>query len=367
MRLEKLLSCLCLMLAFSTPAMAWNKPANFLFTAKTNGNTVSVIDVSDNSLTGKIITDYPIADIAVSGFGDVAFASHAEAKKVTVIDLRQQRIKRVLNVSIKPRHLTFEQNSGLVMTDSIDGGMAMLDTQGRKEVFANSELPPSKDIIFGPTGTVAYYYSGRSGIVGAVAMHSGKSLWQSQVPKSQYSTPLVRSLDGLFTVVTIPETGEAHALMSGTGKHIGSLKLGKNLSRPYVTANGQYFLFSEAASNQVHVVAQRNFSKITSFTTDQPTHLITSGLFDIMAVAYGQQRLDAIDLLKFSSKAKHSLAIKGAASDVIVTSDSKHAYAAIPSANSIAHLNLRSGELSYIEGIEQPDIVTMGVSSAICH
>ena len=93
---------------------------------------------------------------------------------------------------------------------------------------------------------------------------------------------------------------------------------------------------------------------------------MTAGLFDIMAVAYADNSLYAMDLLKFDGKT-NQLPIRGQASDVIVTSDSKHAYAAIPGANSIAHLNLRSGELSYIEGLKQPEIVTMGVSNAVCH
>ncbi|MEE8057057.1 MAG: hypothetical protein V3T17_04385 [Pseudomonadales bacterium] len=365
--LRRLMLILLLPMGMSTAVMAWDKPANFLFTSQRGGQTISVIDVSKDSFVGDIVTAYPIDDIAVSSFGDYAFASHAEAQKITVINLHTRRIERVVTVSIKPRHLTFEQNYGLVMTDSINGGMAMLDTQGKLEVFVNPTIPPSKDIIFGPTGIVAYYHAGPEGLIGAVAMNSGRPLWQTKVPVSNENIPLVRSLDGLFIVFVLPEKGQAHALMAADGKLIGSQQLGKGLSRPYVTANGQYFLIAEQANQQVHVLSQSNFNKITSFATSEPSTLVTAGLFDIMAVAYADKRLFAMDLLKFDGQATHSLPIKGQASDVIVTSDSKHAYAAVPSANAIAHLNLRSGKLSYIEGIDQPDIVTMGASNAVCH
>jgi len=348
-------------------AAAWDDPANFLFTAESGGELVTVIDVSEDRVAGEIDTGYPIDDIAVSGFGDFAFASHAEAKKITVINLRTRKVEALVPVSIKPRHLTFEQNSGLVMTDSIEGGMAMLDARGEQEVFSNPDIPPSRDIIFGPTGIVAYYHSGGAGAVGAVAMDSGRSLWQVPVPVSSQSVPLVRSLDGLFIVFVVPDAGQVHALMSANGKHIGSLQLGKGLSRPYVTSNGQYFLVAEQANRQVHVLSQSNFNKLISMTTGQPGALVTSGLFDVMAVAFADSTLYAMDLLKFARAPVHEMPIRGQATDVIVTSDSRHAYVAIPSADAIAHLNLRSGELSYIEGIESPDIVTMGVSSAVCH
>jgi hypothetical protein len=355
------------LLTTATKAFCWDQPANFLFTSEIGGQTVTIIDVTKDHIDGNVVTAFPIDDIAVSGFGDYAFASHADAKKITVINLRTKQIERIISVSIKPRHLTFEQNSGLVMTDSIDGGMAMIDTQGKLEIFANPDIPPSKDIIFGPTGIVAYYHSGKAGLIGAVAMNSGRALWQTEVPSSMQSTPLVRSLDGLFIIYVLPEKGEVHALMSASGKPVASQYLGKGLSRPYVTSNGQYFLIAEQANQKMHVLSQRNFNKVTSISTAQPSLLVTSGLFDIMAVAYAENSLFAFDLLKFSSQATHTLPIKGQASDVIVSSDSKHAYASIPSANAIAHLNLQSGKLSYLEGIERPEIVTMGASNAVCH
>jgi hypothetical protein len=348
-------------------AIAWDMPANFLFTSKVGGHSVTVVDVTQDKLAGEIITKHPIADIAVSGFGDFAFASHAEERKITVINLRKKKIERVVDVSIKPRHLTFEQNSGLVMTDSVDGGMAMLDARGKTEVFSNADIPPSKDIIFGPTGVVAYFHSGTAGIIGAVAINNGRELWKTAIPVSEQSIPLVRSLDGLFIIFVVPDKGEVHALMSANGKHLGSQYLGMGLSRPYVTPNGQYFLVAESANRQVHILSQSNFNKLASVTTSHPATLVTSGLFDIMAVAYGDSTLYAMDLLKFSSEPNHQIPIKGSASDVVVSSDSRHAYAAIPSANAIASLNLRSGELSYIEGIDHPEIVTMGASNAVCH
>jgi hypothetical protein len=353
--------------AAAVNAAGWDDPANYLFTTEPGSRVFTVIDVSEDRVVGQIDTDYPIDDIAASGFGDFAFAGHADDSKVTVINLRARKIERVVAVSIRPRHLTFEQNSGLVMTDSIDGGMAMLGPRGEREVFSNPELPPSRDIIFGPTGIVAYYHAGSAGVVGAVAMDSGRSLWQTQVPVSEQSIPLVRSLDGLFVVFVLPEAGEVHALLSASGKHIGTTHLGKSLSRPYVTANGQYFLIAEQANRQVHVLSQSNFNKLISINTGQAATLVTSGLFDVMAVAFADSTLYAMDLLKFAQQPVHQMTIRGRASDVIVTSDSRHAYAAIPSANAIVHLNLQSGELSYIEGIARPAIVTMGVSNAVCH
>ncbi len=348
-------------------AAGWDDPANYLFAARSGGDVVTVIDLSQDQVVGRITTEYPIDDIAVSGFGDYAFASHADQKKITVISLPGEKIEAVTPVSIKPRHLTFEQNSGVVMTDSLEGGMAMLDGTGRREIFANPEIPPSRDVIFGPTGIVAYFYSGTAGIVGAVAMNDGRALWQSQVPKSEQSTPLVRSLDGLFIVVTIAETGEMQALMSADGHRVGNLHLGKGLSRPYVTANGQYFLVTEQTNKQVHVLSQSNFNKLISINTNQPAHLVTSGLFDVMSVAFADSSLYAMDLLKLTPEIAHELPVRGPASDAIVTSDTRHVYAAIPSANAIAHLDLRSGELSYIDTAQAANIVSIGVSNAVCH
>jgi len=369
--LRRLLPGLLLVIAISAAAplraAGWDDPANFLFAARSGGDVVTVIDVSRDEVVGRITTEYPIDDIAASGFGDYAFASHAEQKKITVINLPGERIEAVRTVSIKPRHLTFEQNSGLVMTDSVEGGMAMLDASGRREIFANPEIPPSRDVIFGPTGIVAYYYSGEAGVAGAVAMNDGRALWQSRVAKSAQSTPLVRSLDGLFIVVTIPETGEMHALMSADGNRVASLHLGKDLSRPYVTANGQYFLVTDPTNKQVHVLSQSNLNKVISVNTPQPASLVTSGLFDVMSVAFADSSLYAMDLLKLSAEIVHELPARALAGDAIVTSDTRHVYAAMPGANAIAHLNLRSGELHYIDGIEAANIVSMGVSNAVCH
>jgi len=369
--LRMLLPGLLLVIAVSGASLAraagWDDPANYLFATRAGGDVVTVIDVSKDEVVGRITTEYPIDDIAASGFGDYAFASHAEEKKITVINLPGERIEAVVPVSIKPRHLTFEQNSGLVMTDSVAGGMAMLDGSGRREIFANPDIPPSRDVIFGPTGIVAYYYSGKAGIVGAVAMNDGRALWQSQVPESEQSTPLVRSLDGLFIVVTIAESGEMHALMSADGNRLGNLHLGKGLSRPYVTANGQYFLVADPTNRQVHVLSQSNFNKMISINTEQPAHLVTSGLFDVMSVAFADSSLYAMDLLKLTPEIVHELPVRGRASDAIVTSDTRHVYAAIPGANAIAHLDLRSGELSYIDTAQAAEIISMGVSNAVCH
>lgn len=359
------LALLCL--AAQSARALWDEPANMLFASQVGGTVISVINVTGDRVVGRVVTDYPVDDIAASGYGDYAFAAHADASKVTVIDLRKGKIERVVPVSIRPRHLTFEQNSGLVMTDSVEGGMALLDATGKRELFVNRDIPPSKDVIFGPTGIVAYYHSGKAGRVGAVALDSGRALWQVPVPVSRQSVPLVRSLDGLFIVYVLPEAGEAHALLAASGRAIASRHLGRGLSRPYVTANGQYFLIAEQANRQVHVLSQGNFNPLMSISTTQPTTLVTSGLFDVMAVAFGDSKLYAMDLLKFARQPVNELPLKGPASDVIVTSDSKHAYAAIPSAGAVAHLNLRSGELSYIEGIERPEILTMGVSNAVCH
>lgn len=371
MKKIRLLSSVLILLTLSSARLladsTWDRPASILFTAQTGGQFVTVIDVARDRVVGRVQTAYPIDDIAASGFGDYAFAGHALERKVSVINLRQQVIERVVSVSVSPRHLTFEQNSGLVMTDSVAGGIAVLDVGGQRELFANRDIPPSRDVIFGPTGVVAYYHAGEAGIVGAVSAVDGRSLWQSRVPTSQDSVPLVRSLDGLFILVVQPDAGQVHALLAASGQAMASQHFGAGLSRPYVTANGQYFLVADAANRQVHVLAQNSFTRLFSVVTEEPVSLVTSGLFDVMAVAYGNSELYALDLLQKTAQPAHVLPLKGAATDVIVTSDSRHAYAAIPTANAIAHLNLSSGELSYIEGVQRPDIVTMGVSNAVCH
>ena len=198
-------------------------------------------------------------------------------------------------------------------------------------------------------------------------MSSGRLLWQQRVAAATRSVPLVRSLDGLFVVYVLPEKGEVNALLAATGMPAARQQMGSGLSRPYVTANGQYFLVPERSTRQVHVLSQRNLSRVASFTHDSAAPLVTAGLFDLLAVAYGGDTLYAMDLRGFDPGATQTLALPGQATDAIVTSDARHAYAAIPEHNSIVHLNLRSGDLDYIEGIASPAIVTMGASNAVCH
>ena len=132
-------------------AATWDDPANFLFTSGIGTEVVTVINVADNTIVGQIDTGYPIDDIAASGFGDYAFASHAQAKIITVINLRDRKIEAQVPVSIKPRHLTFEQNSGLVVTDSVEGGMVMLDTRGTREIYRRAATSYSAQRASSPT------------------------------------------------------------------------------------------------------------------------------------------------------------------------------------------------------------------------
>jgi hypothetical protein len=263
--------------------------------------------------------------------------------------------------------MTHDIYSGLVVTDSVDGGLALVDLGSKKILFANPNIPPSKDVIFGPTGMVAYYNAATSGQVGAVSMANGKELWKTTLPPQGQAIPLIRSLDGLFIVVVLPDSGEVIAIRSSNGREIARHRFSRGLTRPYVTANGQYFLVPDPGSGQVHLLSQTTFQLVTSLAVENPAPLVTAGLFDLIAVAYTDKELYAFNLMKPGSEAPKVLALPGQATDVIITSDSIHAYAAIPSANAIVHLNLQSGEMSQLNGIFRPTTVTMGVSNAVCH
>jgi outer membrane protein assembly factor BamB len=362
-----LLAMLAVATNFPAHAGKWNDAERYALVTAKQSKQVSIIDVEDNELAGQLTTQWPIDEVAVSGFGDFAYLGHGAEQKLSVIDLKKGQLSHVLELSIAPRNMTTDPNVGVVITDSQSGGLALVDGPGRMELFSNTEIPASEDVIFNATGTIAYYYSGPAGKVGAVNLQSGQSLWQAKVPVSTQSIPLVRSLDGLFIVFVLPEKGEIHALNSGNGRLVASQRFSSALERPYVTANGQYFLVPEPANKKVHLISQATFAQVASVPVAKEAALVRSGLFDLVGLAFSDNELYAFDLLSHGKKTMNKQVIKGEVTDAVITSDSKNAFATLPASGEVLHLNIKSGKVSYIQAQQGVNLISMGASNAVCH
>ncbi|MEH6581635.1 MAG: hypothetical protein V7754_06830 [Halioglobus sp.] len=346
----------------------WDTPARYLFSASNGGQQLAVIDTKENILVGQVDLAQPINEIAVSAFGNHAYLGHAEHKSVSVVDLSAGKYSHSVALPMAPRHMTSDSYAGLLITDSVEGGMVRIGLGGKKIIFHNSDIPPANDVIMSPSGVVAYWASGSGAEIGAVSVEDGKELWRHKIADHPVKVnPLVRSLDGLFIVATLPEEGRLITVDAGNGELLLRKQLGKGLQRPYVTANGQYFLIPETSSRQLHIYSQVTLQVVDAINLPEKTPLVTAGFFDIIGLGYADKAAYAFDLMNPHAKKPTTIPLPAQAFDAIVTSDSQHAYAALPMANAIAHISLKNGKMQLIEGIASPHFVEMGASNAVCH
>lgn len=345
----------------------WDTSARFMLAAEPGSRAVAIIDVDELKVAGEIQTQWPLDEIAVSRFGNKAYAGHVTQKKISVIDLAVGAVSHVLDVPMAPRHMTVDTRSGVLMTDSENGGMALVDLSGESVRFYNASVPPAADAIFGATGTVAFYHGETAGEIGAVAMEDGRSLWRIKTPEGGAQVPLVRSLDGLFVVVVFAERGEIAALDSSSGRPLVLHQLGRGLARPYVSANGRYFLVPDPENSQLHLLSQSNFALVRSLKLDEGTPIAVAGIFDTMGLAVGPTKSFLFDLNARGEAVLQKTTMPGLATDALVTSDGKRAFFAVPDQKTITSINMLTRQTARISLSHSATILAMGSTDTVCH
>ncbi len=353
--------------AASSVQGGWDNPERFMIAASTESETLTIIDTESATTAGEISLSAPVKTVIVSELGNLAYVAHAKASRLSVVNLETGRLERTTDLPITPLHLVGSAETGVLITNSEQGGMVLVDPYGRDVIFENNSIPPSSEPILSASGTVAYYHSAAGGEVGAVSMETGEVLWRIATPKLTQDVPIVRSVDGLYITVTFSDKGEIAALDSASGKPLALHRFGPGIQQPFVTSNGYYFLVPDPASKLIHVLSQKDFSLQTSIKMEASTPIVVAGVLDSAGLAVSEDGLFALDLTDFkrSSDTKHSM--PAMTSDALVTSNGMRAFFAVPKDKSIMTFDMLHNQQKRISLPQSVNIIAMGSTNSICH
>ena len=345
-------------------------PTQFMFVGDRSENLIDIVSIADEVVVHRIETTIHADHIIATPYAPILVYFNIEEKKATFYDLSKKVEIANLDLPLSPRHVVLDTTGAKIgVSDSTDGGFALIHVFKMAIDFSLREFPPSAEVLFDPNDIDIYFTNSAAGTIGVLDSNTRRihevALTESE--NQNLSAPS-RSLDARYLYVSNRTTGEVYSINAYSHVVFKVFYIGGSPARPYTTPQGTFLYMMDAADGRLISVDQHLFSKFADAKLEHPAEFVVVGRFDRM------------NLLLSSTNSKWSLFdnrqraitttgdFDGRPLMGLGSADGKTGYIAFSDRPHIAAIDLENQTITYIEAADNGvGAFTIGLSNNVCH
>ncbi len=357
----------------------------YVFVPSSGAAEVTVID----SAADKVIKVIELPDIAsqivVSEVTGLVIASHRDAGTVSMADIETGSVGQIIDLGMTPQSLVMSPDGYLVAASDIDAGtISVIALAPQFKITRLDDQADPTGVTFSVDGSVLYLPDRKSNslklvdivkrsVIGEIPIGATPGLAAvsggSGTPTAADISALTRSPDGRYGFCAIGHAEELAVFDFGTGEKIKTLKLGRQPSRPYGTADGRYMLIANEGDRTVSVIDTYAFEVAATLPGASDVIAINTGWFESVAfvISRSENRAVVLDLMELQVAGEIPLDERPGPG--VVTADGAKLYVALAGSNSVAVIDTRTRALKTViaDVGSAPVGITMARNNNYCH
>ncbi|MDE1871571.1 MAG: beta-propeller fold lactonase family protein [Candidatus Micrarchaeota archaeon] len=163
--------------------VAFTPSGNAAYVTDLYSNTVSIIDVQTNTVTGYIPVGLSPGGIAVNPQGNLAYSVNFGSGNVSVIDTATNKVIKSINVGTNPSSVAFSPSGKVAYVPNRGSGTVSVINVSTNTVTSSIGVGSAPDFVaFDPSGAIAYVTSGLNSNVIVIDVSTGSVLKKTYVP-----------------------------------------------------------------------------------------------------------------------------------------------------------------------------------------
>lgn len=346
-----------------------SNPLKLMFVADREKPIIDVVDLEQGKAVYRIETQWPVDGVVVAPYAPLLAYTSIANKAVVIYDLRAKKVGKVVDLPIVPRHMVLDTTGAKIgLTDSEQGGFALLNFYAGSVLFTLPDFPPTTDVLFDPNDIDIYYSNARKGSIGLIDTNLEETVEiELTEPNQKLSSPS-RSLDARYVYVANDTTGEVYSLNAFSKVIYKTFAVGDRPARPYTTPEGSFLYMMDKDSGRFMSIEQYQFQPFADTKVGSGIDLVTVGRFDRMNLLASTENknfyiYDNVRNAVVGSGEFHytPLDSRGAA-------DGKTAYVAFRDGPEVAMVDMESQKVRYVAATETgAGAFTIGLSNNVCH
>jgi len=367
---QLLIVLVSLMAVDVSAAVDISNPMQFMFVGDRKENAIDVVSIDDAARVFRIETSLHPDHIVVTPFAPILMYVDTASKRAVFYDLKNQVEVKTVDLPLTPRHVVLDTTgSKVAVSDSVDGGFALVDAYSMDIQFSLPEFPATGPVLFDPNDVDIYYSNQATGSIGMLDVNTQ---WTYEMPVTQdaddkLSAPS-RSLDARYVYVANVSKGEVYSLNAYSRIIFNTFEIGGSPARPYTTPQGAFLYMVDAANGRFISVDQHGFEKFAETTFDHSVDLVTVGRFDRMNLFLSSAGPHWSIFDNVEKKTISTGRFAGTPINALGSADGKMAYVVFSDLAAIAAVDLEGQTVTYIPATDNGSRgFTIGLSNNVCH
>jgi YVTN family beta-propeller protein len=357
----------------------------YVFVPSSGAAEVTVIDRTANEVIAVIELPDVASQIVVSEVTGLLVSSHRDAGTLSMTDIGTGSVETIIDLGMTPQSLVMSPGGYWVAASNIDTGeISVIALEVPSKITRLDDQVDPAGVTFSAGGSLLYLPDHKSNslkladvvkglVIGEIPLTAAPSpaaaSGGSGTPTADGTSALTRSPDDLYGFCVIGHAQELVVFDFGAREKIKTLKLGRQPSRPYGTADGRYMLIANEGDRTVSVIDTITFEVAATLPGASDVTAINTGWFESVAfvISRSENRAVVLDLMKLQVAGE--IPLDGRPGPGVVTADGAKLYVALAGSNSVAVINTRDRALETIitDVGSAPVGITMARTNNFCH
>lgn len=354
---------------------------DFVFIPSRGAPEVTIVSSFSDEIVGTInLPVQPDRVLVSQGVGSMIFSDTA-AKTVSIYSFGTSAVVAAIEIPFFPEALVLSPNGRYAaVADEDIGSVGIVDlVKGTLHATFTGLDRPTK-LAFGEDDLLLYVSDSLSNevkvidvqeskIINAIGMSIGGSDGGSNMVNAEAISAVTRTPNGRYGLCVSPNGQRVAILNLGEQTEIKSLRLGKDPSRPYGTADGRYMMVANNGDSTVTIVSTDTFDVVATLDGTTDVTAINTGYFESFAFVISGAEKKAVTLDLMDLKNIGEIAFSGTPGPGVVTADGLKMYVALGDTNELAVVSVE--EQALIKTISKvghsPWGATMLQTNNYCH
>ena len=377
-------------LALGTAAyILWPKPSvrpidvahmdDYVFVPSQDAAEFTLIDTTVDEVAGIVTLPFTPETLLVSDELGLVIFSNAASRSIGIYDMAARSVGAVIDLPFAPRIAVLSPEGymvGLADPESDRIGVVMLNDNTLHAVVEGVEAPDN--LTFSDDGALLYVTEDVSAEVKVIDVAQGKvvdvirmSLTDDDAGPAnpRALSAVTRTPNGRYGVCVSESGGGMAVLNFSDSTEMKVLRLGREPSRPYTTADGRLMLIANNGDRTISLVDTEDFGLIATLPGVAGVSGINTGFFETVGFVVSESEDKAVVLDLMEMKVTGEIALDSRPGPGVVDSRGLRMYVALSGSDALAVVDVQQGEVvKRISDVgHRPRGATMSQTNNYCH
>jgi len=347
--------------------------ANYLVVQSLGAPVLTLVDISNDKVTGMIELPKLADQVLVSAGAERIIFSNRDARTVAVYDLATESIETAIELDFVPDNIVLSPDGLTVAVSDAQAGKVGLIKLMTGSLFRVAEgLYNPVNMAFDDASEYLFVSDASIGALQVIDANSGLRLDPVQLSVGVGGDGLSavsRTPNGLYGLAVDSASSKLVVVDFRAWREDTTLNVGRNPTRPYGTADGQFMLVGNNDDRTVTVISTTFMNVEATLPAVADVTSIVTGYFETMAYVVSSSENKAVVIDLQDIKVDGSISFRGRPGPAIVTADGLKMYVALEDRNELAVIDVRRKTvMSIIPDIgNRPWGTAMALSNNYCH